>query len=72
MSDEQKPLRELDSLESKISQVATLCRVLRAENSELRQKLAQVQSEKNSLAGRMDAARDRLTKLAQQLPETRD
>lgn len=72
MSDEQNPLRALDALESKINQVTTLCQTLRAENSELRQKLASVQGEKNSLAGRMQAARERLTQLAHQLPEVKE
>lgn len=72
MSDEHDPLRALDALESKITQVATLCQVLRAENSELRQQLALVQNEKNSLAGRMKAARERLTQLAHQLPEVKE
>jgi len=64
-------VNELNALESKIVQVASLCRALRAENSQLRQQLASVESERNDLAQRMDSARDRIELLAGQLPEAK-
>lgn len=62
-------VNELNALESKIAQVASLCRSLRAENNQLRQQLAISEDEKKQLEARMDAARNRLELLAQQLPE---
>ena len=62
-------VNELNALESKIAQVAFLCRALRAENAQLRQQLATAEVEKKGLTDRMDAARTRLEQLAMQLPE---
>ena len=62
-------VNELNALESKIAQVASLCRALRAENAQLRQQLATAEVEKKGLTDRMDAARTRLEQLAMQLPE---
>lgn len=64
-------VNELNALESKIAQVASLCRALRAENNQLRQQLAAAEAEKKGLEERMNAARDRIELLAQQLPETK-
>lgn len=64
-------VNELNALESKIAQVASLCRALRAENAQLRQQLATVEVEKKGLVERMDTARSRLEKLAMQLPEAK-
>ncbi len=64
-------VHELDALVDRIAQVATLCRNLRAENSELRQQLAAAESERRVLVERMDAARTRLEQLAQQIPEAK-
>ena len=64
-------VNELNALESKIAQVASLCRTLRAENVQLRQQLATAEDEKRNLAMRMDSARGRLEQLAQQLPEAK-
>ncbi len=61
-------VNELNALESKIAQVAALCRTLRAENDELRQKLSASESEKADFAQRMSEARQRLEQLAGQLP----
>lgn len=61
-------VNELNALESKIAQVASLCRTLRAENAELRQQLAAIEGERLRLTERMDAARTRLEQLAEQLP----
>ena len=64
-------VNELNALESKIAQVASLCRSLRAENNQLRQQLATSEAEKKGLEERMDTARNRLEQLAQQLPEAK-
>jgi cell division protein ZapB len=62
-------VNELNALESKIAQVASLCRTLRAENAQLRQQLASAESDKKGLVERMESARSRLEQLALQLPE---
>lgn len=64
-------VNELNALESKIAQVAALCRTLRAENGELRQQLSAAENEKTNLAQRMSEARERLEQLAGQLPEAK-
>lgn len=64
-------VNELNALESKIAQVAALCRTLRQENGDLRQQLVAAESEKQRLAERMNAARARIEQLAQQLPEAK-
>ena len=64
-------VNELNALESKIAQVASLCRTLRDENSQLRLQLAAIEAEKKGLAERMDMARNRIDQLAQQLPEAK-
>lgn len=61
-------IKELDALEKKIAEVASLCRNLRAENVQLRQQLVAAEGERQSLAERMDQARDRLEQLAERLP----
>lgn len=60
---------ELASLEAKISQVASLCQRLRAENATLRSQLLAAAGERDRLAGKLDTARARLEALAQQLPD---
>lgn len=65
-------VNELNALESKIAQVAALCRTLRAENIELRRGLAAANGDKRRLTERIDLARARLESLAQQLPEAKD
>ena len=62
-------VNELTALESKIAQVASLCRALRVENAQLRQQLATLESDRAGLAQRMESARGRLEQLAGQLPE---
>jgi cell division protein ZapB len=64
-------VNELNALESKIAQVASLCRTLRAENAQLRQQLAVAEVDKKGLTERMGAARARLEQLAGQLPEVK-
>ena len=62
-------VNELNALESKITQVASLCSSLRAENAQLKLQLATAESEKKNLSERMASARGRLEQLALQLPE---
>ena len=62
-------VNELNALESKIAQVASLCHTLRTENAQLRQQLAAAEGNKRALSERMDSARVRLEQLAEQLPE---
>ncbi len=64
-------VNELNALESKIAQIASLCRSLRAENNQLRQQLVVSEAEKKGLEERMDTARNRLEHLAQHLPEAK-
>lgn len=63
-------VNEFNALESKIAQVASLCRALRTENNQLRQQVAAAEAEKKGLEERMDKARNRLEQLALQLPDT--
>ena len=60
---------DLKALESKVAQVVTLCQALRAENQELRGRLAQVEEERLRLGERMEVARMRLEALVAQVPE---
>ncbi|MBP7488783.1 MULTISPECIES: hypothetical protein [Azospira] len=61
--------KQLDALEGKVAQVVNLCHSLRAENQELRARLASAEDERLRLVERMEAARARLEALAEQLPE---
>ncbi|MBK1681664.1 hypothetical protein [Rhodocyclus tenuis] len=61
-------VNELNALESKIAQVAALCRSLRAENSELRLQLSAAEADRVRAIQRMDLARERIEALALQLP----
>jgi len=65
-------VNELNALESKIAQVAALCRDLRVENIQLRHSLAAAKLEKLSLIERIEIARERLERLVQKLPKTQD
>ncbi|OJW42214.1 MAG: hypothetical protein BGO60_13655 [Thiobacillus sp. 65-1059] len=60
---------ELDTLEAKIRQVATLCHALRQENIALRQQLLAAQQDNKQLTARLDAAKARLQALLETLPE---
>ncbi|MDE2584583.1 MAG: hypothetical protein KGN39_04220 [Betaproteobacteria bacterium] len=60
---------QLNALESKVAQVVDLCQALRAENQELRGRLAQVEEERLRLGERMEVARMRLEVLVAQVPE---
>jgi cell division protein ZapB len=61
--------QDLIALEDRVRQVAELCQRLRAENSDLRQRMAQLTSHNKQLAEKIDGARMRLQGLLGQLPE---
>ncbi len=60
---------ELAALEEKIHQTTQLCRLLRDENRDLRQQLAELESDRKRLSAKIDGARDRLEGLLQRIPE---
>lgn len=60
---------ELSALEERIRQAVELCQRLRAENNELRQRLAKTESDKKRLADKINGARERLEGLLRQIPE---
>jgi cell division protein ZapB len=60
---------EMAALEERIRQAVDLCQRLRGENSDLRQRLAQLQSENRHLADKITSARERLEGLLEQIPE---
>ncbi len=64
-------INQLDALEGKIARIVGACRALRAENEQLRQQLAAAENERNDIVDRMSTARERIERLAQQLPETK-
>ena len=60
---------EILALEERIRQAVDLCERLRGENSDLRQRVAQLQSENRQLAEKITSARERLEGLLEQIPE---
>lgn len=60
---------EMAALEERIRQAVDLCQRLRGENSDLRQRVAQLQSENRQLADKITSARQRLEGLLEQIPE---
>ena len=60
---------EIEALEERIRQAVDLCRRLRGENSDLRQRVAQLQNENRQLAEKITSARERLEGLLEQIPE---
>ncbi|HSM97509.1 MAG TPA: hypothetical protein VLS47_00715 [Gallionella sp.] len=60
---------DLIALEAKVAQLVALCHQLRTENLDLRQALAQAQSDVKQLNENMTLAGDRLQALIQSLPE---
>jgi cell division protein ZapB len=60
---------ELSGLEDRIRQTVELCQRLRVENVDLRQRVAQLQSENKRLAEKILGARERLEGLLRQIPE---
>jgi cell division protein ZapB len=59
---------EFSSLEAKVAQFVALCERLRAENRELKQKLAAAQSDAKRLNEKIDGAKSRLEGLINRLP----
>lgn len=59
---------EFSSLEAKVAQFVALCERLRAENRELKQKLAAAQSDAKRLNEKIDGAKSRLEGLLNRLP----
>ena len=60
---------ELDTLETKIRQVAERCHALRQDNIALRQQLLATQRDNKQLTSRREAAKTRLQTLLDTLPE---
>lgn len=60
---------ELSALEERIRQAVELCQRLRAENTDLRQRLAKLESDNKRLADKVNGARERLEGLLRQIPE---
>lgn len=58
----------LGGLEDKVTQVIALCDSLRAENHKLRDRIGELEEEKQDLAERMTTARERLELLVDKLP----
>lgn len=60
---------ELSALEDKIRQATTLCRQLRDENRQLRQQMAELESNRRTLEEKIEVARGRLEGLLQRIPD---
>lgn len=60
---------ELSALEDRIRQAVELCQRLRGENSDLRQRLARLESDNKRLAEKINGAKERLEGLLRQIPE---
>jgi regulator of replication initiation timing len=60
---------EFESLEHKLGQLVKLNQRLRAENHELRQALAESQSDQRQCNDKVDQAKARLKRLLEHLPE---
>jgi cell division protein ZapB len=60
---------ELHSLEEKITQTVQVCQRLRAENLQLRQRLASAEDETKQLTEKIHGARNRLETLLTKIPE---
>ena len=61
---------ELQALEEKITQAVQLCQRLRAENLQLRQRLAAAENDNKQLNDKIHGARDRLEVLLSKIPES--
>ncbi len=60
---------ELNTLEQKLGQLIKICSQLRTENHQLRQELAQAQSDNRLCNDKIESARTRLEKLLPTFPE---
>ena len=61
-------MTELESFEQKLTQLVDLHQQARAENRELRNRVAQLESEKVALAEKMIAAREKIEALIDRIP----
>jgi len=61
---------ELSALEEKLAQVVQRLELLREENRELRQQVAERTDENSRLNEKLNAARTRIEALLKQIPET--
>jgi chromosome segregation ATPase len=60
---------ELNALEERIRQAAELCQRLRSENTDLRQRVAKLESDNKRLGDKINGAKERLEGLLRQIPE---
>jgi len=60
---------EFSSLENKVAQFVSLCERLRAENTALRQQLANAQSDARRLNEKIEGAKSKLEHLLERMPE---
>jgi cell division protein ZapB len=63
---------ELQSLEDRITQLASLCHQLRTENIDLRQTMQMLKAENKRLNEKVDGAKTRVEALLGQLPADED
>jgi len=63
---------ELNTLDSKLSQLVQLCHRLRNDNNELRQELVAAQNQNKQLTDKIESARQRLESLLSRIPEDAD
>ncbi len=61
---------DLSTLEHKVEKIVAFCQALREENRQLRGRVADLESEKQALAGKIDTTRARLEALMDRLPES--
>ncbi len=59
----------VDSLETKVTQVLALCRHLSEETRQLRAQVAELEAERKALTDKIATARDRLESLKAKLPQ---
>lgn len=59
---------DISNLEAKVERVAAYCEELRAENHALRERIAGLEHDKETLAARMTTARERLETIMDKLP----
>ncbi|AVZ78296.1 hypothetical protein C3497_01545 [Zoogloeaceae bacteirum Par-f-2] len=60
---------ELNQLENRIEQIATLCEGLKAENRALRSRLTQLESDNRAQADKLRLATEKLEALLARLPQ---
>ena len=63
-------MTELENLEQKVAQLATLHKQIKEENRELRAQAVLLETENKRLGGKLSAARERVDALLAQIPDT--